>query len=444
MTKKTVYAVGLGCPKNEVDTQYLLGGLAAAGYQVADAPEGASLLLVNTCAFIQPAVEEAIGVILELAEDKQPGQMLVVAGCLNERYGPELADELPEVDLFLSSARVDRLVRLIEAGGRPGRGLARPAGYLPGPASRRLLTGPRHRAYLKIAEGCSNACAYCVIPRLKGPFRSRPLADILAEARMLTANGARELTLVAQDTTRWGADLGPGNDLAALLAALNREAGAAWLRVMYAYPERVTPRLIEAMAAGATICRYLDLPIQHASPGLLAAMGRPHKTDLAGLVARLRAALPGISLRTTVMVGFPGESEEDFERLLAFIAQARFEHLGCFAFSPEEGAAAASFPGQVAPEEKEERLARVMELQTAISLEKNQALVGQTLTVLVEGFHEETELLLTGRTQGQAPEIDGAVLITAGWAEPGTLAQVAVEEAFEYDVAGRIIGVCGA
>jgi len=441
--KKSVYAVSLGCPKNQVDTEFLLGALIAAGYRTVDRPEDAGVLLVNTCAFIQAAVEESIETVLDLADHKAAGLAwaVVVVGCLPERYREDLAEALPEADLVCGTGGLDDLPARLEAL-RRGRTAAQETwpkpGFAPRTAGPRLAAAPFWRAYLKIAEGCSNACSYCLIPRLRGPLKSRPEKALVEEAEVLVAGGVKELILVAQDTTAYGLDLNRSDGLVGLVERLGKIDGLAWIRLMYAYPGRVTPTLIKVMAKQPKVCAYLDLPLQHVSPRVLRAMGRKGSQNFMALIRRLRKAMPDISLRTTLMVGFPGETDADFDRLMAFVLEARFDHLGVFKFSPEQGTAAAKRSDQVPGRVKEIRRRKLMAVQRKISRAKNKALVGKTLPVLVEGFSQETDLLLAGRTQGQAPDVDGVVYITRGTAQPGEIRPVTITQAHDYDLAGEL------
>lgn len=435
---KTVYLVSLGCPKNLVDSEYLLGSLAQAGYEVASKPEDAGLIVVNTCGFIQAAAQEAVDTILEMSEYKGriPGQRLVVMGCLTERYGRDLAQSLPEVDLFWGSDRLDRLPEAIEKnesrfGGRPGF-----APHVPGP---RLRSAPFYQAYLKIAEGCSHACAYCLIPKLRGPMQSRPVDTLVEEAVMLAETGVKELILVAQDTTRYGRDLGPEANLARLLEKLNGIEELAWIRIMYAYPGGLTRELTRAMADLPRVLPYLDLPLQHASPKILKAMGRGGGRNLFDLIDRLRSTIDGLTLRSTIMLGFPGETEADFEILMDFVEKVRFDHLGLFKFSPEDGTRAVELPDQVPQFIKEKRRRKLAALQRRIAREKNKALIGTVQPVLVDGKSSETDLLLAGRTKGQAPDIDGLVYISSGTASAGQIRNVSITHAHDYDLVGELV-----
>ncbi|MBU2547738.1 MAG: 30S ribosomal protein S12 methylthiotransferase RimO [Proteobacteria bacterium] len=434
-----VHLISLGCPKNRVDSEYMLGCLAELGYRVVDDPAEAGLIVINTCAFIQSAVQESVETILAMGEFKRDqGARLVVTGCLPQRYQNELAASLPEVDVFLGTGRLDRLADYLD---KPpdGRIQCQDPGFAPDRPGPRLRSAPFFQAYLKIAEGCSNACTYCLIPRLRGPLRSRPRTVLLEEASALAESGVVELVLVAQDTTAYGRDLAPKETLARLLADLAEIPGLQWLRVMYAYPSGLSRELLEVMAGQEKVAPYLDLPLQHASPAVLKRMGRSGRIDPIGLVERLRRAVPGLTLRTTMMVGFPGETEEDFARLLDFVQAARFEHLGVFKFSPEEGTAAARSKTQVPQRIKEVRRRKLMALQRRISRGAQQQLVGRILPVLIEGLSEETDLLLAGRTAGQAPDIDGLVYITKGTAAPGRIEPVRITQAHDYDLVGEIV-----
>lgn len=441
---KNIYIVSLGCPKNLVDSEFLLGLLTERGYKVTDDPLKAGVMAVNTCAFIRPAVEESIDTILELAALKQKGSasILLVVGCLPERYREDLISSLPEVDIFCGTGEIDQLPGLLDswaAGQSQRRAPGAGPGFIPGASAPRLQSEPFFRAYLKIAEGCSNACSYCLIPGLRGPYRSRPVSDLLDEADSLAGAGVKELILVAQDTTAYGRDLNPPTDLSVLLTRLAEIRGLDWLRVMYAYPSGVTEKLIQIMIREPKICPYLDLPLQHSSPAVLKRMGRGRMADPADLLIRLKRVFPDLSLRTTLMVGFPGETEEDFSHLLEFVEKFRFDHLGVFKFSREQGTGAARFPNQISEEVKEERRAKIMTLQRSISREHNKNMVGQIEPVLVEGLSPETDLLLVGRTRTQAPEVDGQVIINKGEAKKGDIVPVLITESHDYDLIGEIV-----
>jgi ribosomal protein S12 methylthiotransferase len=441
---KTVHVTSLGCPKNLVDSEVMLGLLQEAGFVAAPEPEEADILLVNTCGFIQPAVEEGIDTILSLAElkEEQPDKLLVVAGCMVQRYGDALVAELPEVDLFIGTEGTQDIairLRQLLAGQPVPLALARPTFLMDARLPRQLST-PRHRAYLKVTEGCANRCAYCLIPTLRGGLRSRPLDDLLAEARGLEAAGVKELTLVAQDLTAYGHDLGPGGPrLLDLLAGLLDTTAIPWLRLLYLYPIRVSEELLRFMAANPRIVPYLDIPLQHVSSRMLKAMNRLYDRQQAQeVVRRIRRQLPEAAIRTTFMVGFPGETGQDVDMIAAFLREFTLDHVGIFTYSNEEGCAAFHLPDQVGDEVKEERRERLMALQSEISLARNKLRLGTVETVLVEGVSGETDLLLEGRLASQAPEIDGCVYISAGTCNPGDLVPVRITEAHPYDLVGEI------
>ncbi len=420
----------------------MLGALADAGYRICSQPEHADLILVNTCGFIQSAVEESIETILELAAVKQtrPDTQLVVTGCLVQRYREELAQELPEVDLFVGTEGVGAIVRFLDQSGK--NRLQLPSSpYLMDAAAPRLPATPPHRAYLKVTEGCNNRCSYCLIPTIRGRLRSRPLEDLVAEAQRLEARGCRECTLVAQDLTAYGTDLGKaGPRLADLLSALVAETTIPWIRMLYLHPARLTNTIIDLVDSEPRLLPYFDIPLQHVSDTILARMRRPYtRATIDDLLGRLRERLPEAVIRTTFMVGFPGETEEDFAQLEAAVRKYRFDHLGVFAYSNEEGSAAATLSDQVADECKQQRLDRLMRLQATITEEKNKAMLGRIETILVEGVSEETDLLLEGRAWFQAPDIDGRVYITAGRCNPGDLVPVRITETHTYDLAGEIL-----
>lgn len=443
---KSVYVVSLGCPKNLVDSEVMLGVLARAGYQTCATPEEAEVILVNTCGFIQSAAEEAVDEILRLGEVKaqRPGTRLVVTGCLVQRYGEELVQELPEVDLFLGTESVleiaARLAALPPSSPPAMTELTCPPFLMDSTMPRQVST-PVHRAYLKITEGCSNACSYCMIPSIRGRLRSRRLEDVIQEARALERRGVKELTLIGQDLTAYGLDLGVnGPRLPQLVTRLLAETAIPWLRTLYLYPQRLSDQFLELMAANTRVLPYLDVPMQHVSPAILRAMNRPSTEGaLDELITRIRAIIPDAVIRTTFIVGFPGETESDVEMLAEFIVKHRLDHVGVFAYSNEEGSAAARLPNPCPEELKEERLERLMELQAGISLEKNQELVGSVQQVLVEGVSAETDLLLEGRMRSQAPDIDGCVYINAGECEVGDIVDLLVTEAHTYDVVGEIV-----
>ncbi|MDI6853683.1 MAG: 30S ribosomal protein S12 methylthiotransferase RimO [Deltaproteobacteria bacterium] len=440
---KTVFTVSLGCPKNLVDTEIMLGGLTARGWEIIDDPERASLLLVNTCAFIKPASQEAVDTILALAQHKSadPAKILAVTGCLVQRYGPELPGLLPEVDIFLGVNDFPRLAELLEQkAGIPPKLFAGRQWYGYAAAQPRFPATPPHLAYLKLAEGCSHRCTFCTIPQIRGPYRSRPMAVLLEEAAALAASGVKELILVAQDTTAYGVDWGGGPQLAALLKELARVPGLAWIRLLYGHPAGVTPELLEVMAAHPEICPYLDLPIQHAHDAMLRRMGRGYtRKGLLDTFRLIRQALPHAALRTTVIVGFPGETEEHFETLLDLAAEVRFDHLGIFLYEPEEGTPAARLAGTVPRRTARARARRLKARQGSIVKAKLKSLVGSVQPVLVEGVSQESEYLLMGRLSTQAPDIDGRVYITEGVGRIGEIQPVRLTRALPVDLVGGLV-----
>jgi len=436
-----VYMHTLGCPKNRVDSEVMLGTLAEAGYRLVQDPAKAEIIVVNTCGFIESAKEESVDAILELAAMKGEGRCkkLVVTGCLVQRHADELARELPEVDHFLGTGAYPDIARVV-SDAQAKRLVVPDPDFVHSAATPRVNSLPSHTAYLKIAEGCDNACAFCIIPKLRGAQRSRPIDDLLAEAAALAAQGTVELSLVAQDLTAYGYDLPGKIRLHHLLPELAKVDGIRWLRLHYAYPRDVPDALVEVIAREPKIVKYLDMPLQHASDRLLRTMKRGRDAAfLRELLARLRARVPGIALRTSLIVGLPGETEADFDELEAFVEEQRFERLGVFEFSPEEGTPAAEMADQVPDELKRARRERIMAIQQRISRAHQRAMIGRKLEVVVEGRAEETEHLLAGRHAQQAPEIDGITYINDGVGFPGELVTVEITDAAEYDLVGRIV-----
>jgi ribosomal protein S12 methylthiotransferase len=435
--------VSLGCPKNLVDGEVMLGRLQEAGYRlVADARE-AEVIVVNTCAFIDRAKQESVDAILEMAREKVAGRAkrLVVAGCLAQRYDADLRREIPEIDATLGTGQVEDVVRAVggDAVGLADSPAVPPTWVYDHTAPRVLLTPP-WLAYVKISEGCDYTCSFCIIPQLRGHHRSRGVEDVVAEVRGLAARGVREVVLVAQDSTRYGLDHGVRDGLAYLLRRLGRVEGLRWIRVMYAYPATLSDPILEAIASEPKVAKYVDIPLQHASEPVLRRMKRPTgRGNLLGMVERIREKVPGVALRTSFIVGFPGETEEDFGTLLEFVRRARFDNVGVFTYSDEEGTAAFDLPSRVPSRVKESRRRRLMSLQRTISGEKNRSLVGERLEVLVEGAHPESDLLLRGRLATQAPEIDGQVILNDGFAPPGSFVTCEVTEAHPYDLVARVL-----
>lgn len=436
--------VSLGCPKNLVDAEVMLGYLSNTGYTITTDEHDADIIIVNTCSFIKEAKQESIDTILDLADRKHDAKcrLLIVAGCLPQRYQQELASELPEVDIFVGTGDYPRIAEIIaEKYEVEGQILyTGDPNYLYDAELPRMQSTPLYTAYLKIAEGCSNCCSYCVIPSLRGGFRSRPAKLLLEEARRLVANGARELNLVAQDITRYGSDLGEGVNLQWLVSQLHEIVGLRWIRLLYAYPDGITDGLLKIMREGEKVCKYLDIPIQHISDPILKRMNRRSSEDeIRALIPKIRAEVPGIALRTSLIVGFPGETEEDFRKLLHFVEESQFDRLGVFCYSREDGTPAAEMPDQVSERIKRDRYKKLMRAQARLSFKRNRRLVDMVEDVMVEGYSEETELLLKGRTSRQAPDIDGQVYITAGQANVGDIVRLRITDSSDYDLIGEII-----
>ncbi len=462
MSGRRIGFVSLGCAKNLLDSELMLGHLRRAGWEFVRDPAEADVIVVNTCAFIEAAREESIETVLEAARLKHKGRLrrLVVAGCMVQRYAAELRRELPEVDEFVDLDGIDAIVahvagprrRRLPPGdlplvGRAALPAAAPVAstYLYDRNTPRLRTTPPWTAFVKVAEGCDHACAFCAIPAFRGRFRSRPPDDVVGEAERLASEGVREINLVAQDTSHYGRDLGLRDGLADLLRRLDGVAALRWIRLHYLYPNTITPRLIAAMAGAERVVRYVDMPLQHAHPATLRRMRRGGSAGShLRLLDRFRRAMPEVALRTTLIVGFPGETEHEFSTLLDFVRRARFDHLGAFTYSHEEGTAAHALADDVPADVKAERRERLLEAQRAIAVERNAAWLGRRVEVLVEGAHAETEHLLVGRTARQAPEVDGQVLIRDGSARPGDFVQVELARTAGYDLVGSIVGAAAA
>jgi len=434
-----VHLTTLGCPKNQVDSELMLGMLAEAGVPLAERPEDAECLVVNTCAFIDRARQESIDTILELARLKETGRCraLIVTGCLTQRYGGDILRELPEVDGILGTSGLSRIVDLVrQAAGRHDWATAAPPGYLYDAATPRLLTARVPYAYVKIAEGCDMGCTFCAIPQFRGRHRSRPLADVVKEVEGLAARGIQEAILVSQDTLAYGRDLPGQGDIADLLQALG-QTRMPWVRPMYLHPAHVNDRLIERWAR-ARVVPYLDLPVQHGDDGVLRAMRRAVTAKrMAEIVRAFREAIPGLTVRTTVLVGFPGESEGAFQNLLEFLDDVGFDRLGVFTYSPEEGTPSPSFAGQVPAEVAAERAAIVQDLQDSLAWARAGKLAGSVQEVLVDGPAEDPAFAWEGRTAGQAPEIDGAVYLRDRDLTPGRFARVRIVEVEGYELVGE-------
>lgn len=442
--------VSLGCPKNLVDSETMLGLIHEENYEITNDPSEAEIIIVNTCGFIESAKEESINTILQMAEYKKSGscKYIIVTGCLSQRYAEELFSELPEADAIAGVEVYDEIGSIIKRvmngerfimleRSKPDVIYTSKETFLP-----RILTTPSYTAYLKIAEGCDNCCSYCAIPKIRGPYRSKPMEQVLKEAKALADNGVKELIVVAQDTTRYGEDL-PGGKLllADLLKELNKIESLKWIRVMYCYPNNFTDELIETFASLDKVCKYVDLPLQHASNRLLASMNRyDTKEEVETLLAKLRKRIPGIVIRTTFIVGFPGETDADFEELKDFVERQRFENAGVFAYSQEDGTVAGAMPNQIPDEIKQERYHELMALQAQISEEIHKDTEGQTLEVLVEGIEEDGSGLHYGRSYREAPDIDGLVFIeNPGDIKPGCFVKVNILQGFTYESVGERI-----
>ncbi|MCI9475433.1 MAG: 30S ribosomal protein S12 methylthiotransferase RimO [Emergencia sp.] len=430
-----IYIETLGCPKNFNDSQVAAGILENENHIIVNEPEDADIIMVNTCGFINDAKTESIEKILEMAEYKADGKKLVVSGCLSQRYADDLYKEMPEVDLFVGVNEYEKLPELFSSLSTRAVVCSNCVSDVLESQARKLSENP-YTATIKIAEGCNNICAYCIIPKIRGKYRSKREEDILNEAEQLAAAGCKELILIAQDVTYYGKDLYGELRLAKLLKKLCKIDGIKWIRLMYCYEDRITDELIRVMAEEEKICNYLDIPIQHGSDSVLRAMNRRSTSaSITNTLQRLRTAIPDIHIRTTLIVGFPGETEEDYETLVEFIEKEKFERLGVFSYSQEENTPAGEMENQVDEEIKAERLDGIMRRQIEISLESNQAKVGKTLEVLVEEMEEEGSFI--GRTRYDAPEIDNAVIFTSSQnLLPGDMVKVLIQDAFDYDLVG--------
>ncbi|HZS71884.1 MAG TPA: 30S ribosomal protein S12 methylthiotransferase RimO [Candidatus Acidoferrum sp.] len=435
--------VSLGCPKNLVDSEVMMGILARGGCELTPRADEAEVLVVNTCSFIEAAQKESVEAIIEMAEHKKFGsaRKLIVAGCLVERYREQILERVPEVDAVVGTGEIERILEAVQ-GVLPALPAAPPA-FLYHEGTPRILTTPKHSAYIKIAEGCDHPCTFCIIPQLRGAFRSRRFESVVREAETLAEAGAREITLIGQDTTSYGEDLGLRDGLAQLLAKLAQIEALSWVRFLYAYPNRVTPKLIETIAAHPRLVKYLDMPLQHASRGVLARMKRgSHSEAFLNLIERIRAAIPGIALRSSFIVGFPGETQADFAELCDFVRAARFDWLGVFEFSDVDNAASFSLGGKVDSATISARRNELMSIQKKISRENLRRFKARSYTALIEGPSQENPLVWEARLEGMAPEIDGKLYLTdvevAGrTAQPGDMARIEITKTGDYDLIGR-------
>ncbi len=436
-TMQNIHFISLGCPKNLVDSEVMLGFLAQAGFTFTEDTHQAEIIIINTCAFIEDAKKEAIDTILEMAEFKKHGQckMLIVTGCLSQRYAQDLLKSMPEVDLFIGAADFPKLVDLIHKFEKQTAIVDKPL-YLYDHSTPRIRTTPDHLAYIKIAEGCFHPCSFCVIPQLRGKYRSRDLHSIVVEAEKMLENGVKELNLIGQDTTAYGRDLNECTNLALLLEELAALEQEKWIRIFYTYPHNFPDQLITVIKSFPEVCDYLDIPIQHISNRVLKDMQRQgSKDEIRRLIDKLRSNIPDISLRTSLITGFPGETDEEFEELLDFVSEAKFSHLGVFPYSREEGTTAANLPKQVPIEIAKDRCNEIMKLQHEIAFDNNRSFLGNATQVLIDGKNENGDLV--GRHQGQAPEIDGQVIVQ-GNAKPGDFVLVKITEFDAYDLHGNI------
>src|SRR5438552_6492200 len=443
--------ISLGCPKNLVDSEVMMGQLKQSGYQITSDASEADTVVVNTCGFIDSAKKESIEAILEAARLKTNGKAtrLIVAGCLVERYRDELKAEMPEVDAFIGTSQINDILSVCDPKTNTRSLPVIPLGnqsatYLYDESTPRVLATPSHYAYIKIAEGCDRPCAFWFIPQMRGHFRSRRFGSIVAEAHQLAEEGVKELVLVAQDSSRYGEDLGKQDALAHLLRELSHTEGIEWVRVMYTYPTHISDAFLDVLAEEPKAVKYLDMPLQHASQNVLKLMKRGgNRGSLERLIERVRKRVPGIAVRTTFITGFPGETEEDFNELLTFVGNVEFDRVGVFTYSDEEGTSAFELANKVDPKIANRRRNRLMKEQRKISQRKNKSRVGETVRVLFEGESKESELLWQGRLETQAPDIDGCVLISdapEGFSpSPGDFIEVLITESYDYDLVGRIL-----
>ncbi|MBZ5617983.1 MAG: 30S ribosomal protein S12 methylthiotransferase RimO [Acidobacteriia bacterium] len=443
--------VSLGCPKNLVDSEVMMGQLVAKGHELTPHPDQADVLVVNTCSFIDPAKKESVDTILEMAEYKRIGRArkLIVAGCLVERYRGDIRQELPEVDALIGTNELDRIVDLCEAMAEGPSGEAAPGNplepYLYHDLTPRVLATPHHFAYVKIAEGCDHPCTFCVIPQYRGKFRSRRFESVISEATRLFQQGVREINLIGQDTTCFGEDFGLTDGLAHLLERLAQidTPHAKWIRFLYAYPNKVTQKLLDTIALHPALVKYIDMPLQHASARVLKRMKRGASGEIfLKLLERIRRTIPGVAVRTSLIAGFPGETAGDFEELCQFVQAARFDNLGVFAYSDEDTSASYALDGKVEGRIIQNRKRRLMAIQRKIARTRNRGLVGAEMPVLVEGLSKETDLLWEARMPTQAPEIDGVTLVNdfeGAEPRPGEIRRLRITEAHDYDVVGTLL-----
>ncbi len=443
---KNIHIISLGCPKNLIDSEVMAALLERGGGRIVSSEEKADIVIINTCAFILPAKEESIDEILRMADLKEKGSLetLVVTGCLPQRYGTELEAEIPEVDLFLGTGEVphiaDYLEKLEKKGGIPRRTFTGKPDFLMTSSHPRLISTPPHTAYLKIAEGCSNCCSYCVIPMVRGGYRSRKQEDILKEAAILARGGVKEIILTAQETTAYGKDLRGKPPLGQLMTDIASIEDLQWIRLLYTYPESITDNILETVSREEKICNYIDIPVQHIDDEILQMMRRRgNSTLIKNVIKRAREIIPEVALRTSLIVGFPGETEEKFDRLLEFVRETRFDHLGVFEYSRQEGTVAAALPGQIPEEEKESRRRIIMEEQAEISHTINLSLIESSEEMIIEEDSDHPDYDYIGRLRRQSPDIDGITYVKAGRRKRGDIIQCRIDGADDYDLFAEAI-----
>lgn len=444
-----VHFVSLGCPKNLVDSEIMAGTLMKDGYKVVGDAEDADTVVVNTCGFIEDSKQESISKILEMARLKEEGGLkrVVVAGCLTQRYKSDLVEGLPEADLFVGSGEFQNISKILKnhSQGEKQKTFFNLPTYLQETDTPRVNSQPRHRAYLKISEGCMKRCAFCAIPLIRGNLQSRSLENVVNEAKLLVAGGVKELIVISHDFTDYGWDLTRKDPARRespyeLLKALSDESGAEWIRLLYLYPDGITPDMVKLIKERKNLVKYFDMPLQHVNNEMLKRMNRKMtRQEIETALSEIRKQIPDAVIRTQFIVGFPGETEEQFEEILKFVAEQKFDRVGCFKYSPEENTPGGRMTDQIDEETKQRRYEALMEVQQNISREKHEAFIGKRVQVLVEGLSEETDLLLQGRTSQQAPDIDGVVLINDGQAEVGEMVMVEITENMEYDLIGHIV-----
>jgi ribosomal protein S12 methylthiotransferase len=448
--KERVHFISLGCPKNLVDSEIMAGTLMQDGFEVVGEAEDADTVIVNTCGFIEDSKKESIQRILDMSQLKEQGQVkrVVVAGCLTQRYKNDLVEGLPEADLFVGSGEFQNIGKILKnnSAGEKKKTFFNLPTYLQEESTPRINSQPKHRAYLKISEGCLKRCAFCAIPVIRGNLQSRTIQNVVNEAKLLVAGGVKEIIVISHDFTDYGWDLRRKNSEAVespieLLKALSDIEGAQWIRMLYLYPDGITPEMIALIKARSNLVKYFDMPLQHINNAVLKSMNRKMtREEIVEVLGNIRREIPEAVIRTQFIVGFPGETDEQFEELLKFVSDQQFDRVGCFKYSPEEGTPGGKMPDQVPEDVKQKRHDALMEVQPNISREKHKAYVGKVVQVLVEGLSDETDLLLQGRTSQQAPDIDGVVLINDGEAQVGDMVNVQITDSMEYDLIGEIVG----